>query len=161
MLDVPCGGGLALRGLRPGQRVRWIGVDLSEAMLGRFGTRVAARGLDGAQALHADMCALPLPDAVADLCLGYSGLHMVPDPAMAVRELARCLKPGGKLVGTTFLGDGTRRQRALFELGRRRGLNGPGLRACELRDWLTDAGIADADVTPERGFAVFRGRKPI
>ncbi len=28
ILDVPCGGGIALRGLRPGQRASWIGVDV-------------------------------------------------------------------------------------------------------------------------------------
>jgi SAM-dependent methyltransferase len=35
VLDVPCGGGVALRGLRPGQDARWIGVDLEPAMLAR------------------------------------------------------------------------------------------------------------------------------
>ena len=35
VLDVPCGGGVALRGLRPGQRVHWVGVDIEPAMLAR------------------------------------------------------------------------------------------------------------------------------
>ncbi len=39
VLDVPCGGGVALRALRPGQRVRWIAVDLDPAMLERCGRR--------------------------------------------------------------------------------------------------------------------------
>jgi SAM-dependent methyltransferase len=35
ILDVPCGGGLALRGLRPGQAVRYVAADLSPVMLDR------------------------------------------------------------------------------------------------------------------------------
>lgn len=37
VLDVPCGGGVALRALRPDQRVRWIAVDIDETMLERAG----------------------------------------------------------------------------------------------------------------------------
>jgi hypothetical protein len=62
-------------------------------------------------------------------------------------------------VGATFLADGSRRQRWLFEQSRRRGMNGPCCTAAELRGWLADAGVADPEVTPDRGFAIFRGRK--
>jgi SAM-dependent methyltransferase len=47
ILDVPCGGGVALRGLRPGQKARWIGVDVEPAMLDRARRRTAKhRGID-------------------------------------------------------------------------------------------------------------------
>jgi len=32
-----------------------------------------------------------------------------------VAEIARCLKPGGRLIGTTFLSDGSWRARAIFK----------------------------------------------
>ena len=35
VLDVPVGGGVALRGLRPGQGVRYVAADISQAMLDR------------------------------------------------------------------------------------------------------------------------------
>jgi SAM-dependent methyltransferase len=35
VLDVPCGGGVALRGLRPGQEVRYVAADISLDMLAR------------------------------------------------------------------------------------------------------------------------------
>jgi SAM-dependent methyltransferase len=41
ILDVPCGGGVALRSVRAGQRVRWIDVDLEPAMLRRAERRAA------------------------------------------------------------------------------------------------------------------------
>ena len=75
--------------------------------------------------VQADMQALPLPDATADLCLGYSGLHMVADPARTLAELVRCLKPGGELVGSTFLAEGARRRRGALGHGERTGQNGP------------------------------------
>jgi SAM-dependent methyltransferase len=160
VLDVPCGGGVALRALRPGQRVRYVAVDVDRTMLDRFTRRARERSLeDVVEPLQADMCALPLPDACADLCLSYSGLHMVPDPAAAVAEVLRCLKPGGELIGSTFLAEGSRRQRMLFRHGNERGINGPCSTPADLRRELEAGGILDATVEPERGFALFRGRK--
>jgi len=161
VLDVPCGGGVALRALRPGQRVRWIAVDVEPKMLVRCERRARERGLaDGAlELVEADMRALPLPDACADLCLAYSGLHMVGEPREAVAEMVRCLKPGGRLLGATFVAEGSRRQRLLLGHGVRSGQNGPLLPAAELRALLEDAGIADVEIAPERGLAIFRGRR--
>ncbi|MBS1870013.1 MAG: class I SAM-dependent methyltransferase [Actinobacteria bacterium] len=163
VLDVPCGGGVALRALRPGQRVRWLAVDVEPKMLARFAARARRRGLtEQAGALEliaADMRTLPLPDATADVCLAYSGLHMVSEPRAAVAELARCLKPGGALLGATFVAEGSRRQRALLGHGVRSGQNGPLVAAAELRALLEDAGIAELEIAPERGLAIFRGRR--
>jgi ubiquinone/menaquinone biosynthesis C-methylase UbiE len=158
ILDVPCGGGVALRALRPDQDVRYIAVDVSEKMLERAKRRAERRSLSQVEFAVADMRALPFPDGEADLVVCYSGLHMLEDPQPAVRELARCLKPGGELVGTTFLAEGSRRQQALFELDRRGGNPSPPRRE-DLRDWLDKAGIVEVAIEPERGFAVFRGRK--
>lgn len=162
VLDVPCGGGVALRGLRPGQRVRWIAVDIDATMLARFERRAREHGLTDAGSLElveADMRELPLPDATADVCLAYSGLHMVGEPQAAVAELVRCLKPGGELRGATFVADGSRRQKLLLGHGVRAGHNGPLLHAAELRRLFADAGIADVEIAPERGLAIFRGRR--
>lgn len=161
VLDVPCGGGVALRALRPGQRVRWIAVDLEPKMLERCERRAREHGLtDGSlQLVEADMRALPLPDATADVCLAYSGLHMVSEPQAAIAELARCLKPGGELRGATFVADGSWRQRLLLGHGARSGQNGPLIAAVELRRMFADAGITDVEIAPERGLAIFRGRR--
>jgi ubiquinone/menaquinone biosynthesis C-methylase UbiE len=158
ILDVPCGGGVALRALRPDQDVRYLAVDVSEKMLARARRRAKRRSLSQVEFALADMRALPFADGEMDLVVCYSGLHMVEDPEPAVRELVRCLRPGGQLVGTTFLAEGSRRQRALFELDRRGGNPTPPRRE-DLRYWLDKAGIGDVTIEPERGFAVFRGHK--
>jgi SAM-dependent methyltransferase len=158
ILDVPCGGGVAFRALLPDQDLRYIAVDLSERMLARAESRAEERSLNQIEFAVADMSELPLGDGEADLVVSYSGLHMVPDPGSAIREIVRCLKPGGELIGTTFVAEGSRRQRALFAIGGRSGHPvPPPFRA--LRDRLHDAGIAELEIEPTHGFAVFRGRR--
>jgi ubiquinone/menaquinone biosynthesis C-methylase UbiE len=158
VLDVPCGGGVAFRALPSGRDVRYVAIDIDERMLARARARASRRGLSRVEFMAGDMLALPFDDGEADLVLSYSGLHMVSDPERAVRELARCLKPGGRLIGTTFLADGTRRAQALLGIGARRGHPLPPARE-DLVRWLTDAGIADAQVGPQPGFATFGGRR--
>lgn len=158
ILDVPCGGGVAFRALRPDQDIRYIAGDLSEKMLSRAKRRARTRSLNQIELLTADMTALPFPDGQADLFLSYSGLHMINDPEQAINEIARCLKPGGQLIGTTFLAQGPRRARALFAIGSRSGHPLPPSRE-DLHRWLTTAGIADATIGPQPGFAAFSGHK--
>jgi SAM-dependent methyltransferase len=158
IIDVPCGGGVAFRALQPGQDVLYLAGDLCEKMLARARRRAIARSLDQVDLLTADMTALPFADRQADLFVSYSGLHMVSDPERAVNEIARCLKPGGRLVGTTFLADVSRRARALFAIGSLRGHPLPPQRE-DLRRWLTAAGMVDVAIGPQRGFVAFGGRR--
>jgi ubiquinone/menaquinone biosynthesis C-methylase UbiE len=159
IIDVPCGGGVAFRALRADQDVRYIAADLSEKMLARATRRARARSLNQIEFVAADMTALPFADGQADLFLSYSGLHMVNDPGRALSEIARCLKPSGRLIGTTFLSGGTRRARALFGIGGRRGHAVPPRRE-DLHRWLISAGIAEPRIGPHVGFAAFSGYKP-
>jgi ubiquinone/menaquinone biosynthesis C-methylase UbiE len=156
--DVPCGGGVALRALSPEQDVRYLAVDLSPKMLMRAERRARARSLQ-IELLEADMTDLPLADEEVDLFLSYSGLHMVPNPGEAVAEIARCLKPGGRLIGTTFFSDASLRARALFRVGSCSGHPLPPSRDA-LRGWLEAAGFDRPTIGPQRGFATFEGRKP-
>ncbi len=158
IVDVPCGGGVAFRALSPEQDVRYLAADLCPKMLRRAERRAQARSLKQVELLTADMTELPFADREADLFLSYSGLHMVGDPQKAVAEMARCLKPGGRLIGTTFLADGPRRARALFKAGSYRGHPLPPRRE-DLRRWLAAAGFDDPTIGPQAGFAVFEGRR--
>jgi len=112
IVDCPCGAGVALRELEPDKDVRYVCVDLSPSMLRRTRRRVDKRGLRQVEVLRADSTEIPLPDGSADLFLSYWGLHCFDDPAAALAEAARLLKPSGRLVGSTFvLGRDSLRQR--------------------------------------------------
>lgn len=158
IFDVPCGGGVAFRTLDAEQDVRYIAADLCPKMLSRAERRARRRSLEQIEFVLADMTALPFGDAEADLILSYSGLHMVDNPHQALREIARCLKPGGQLIGTTFFSDGSRRARLLFGIGSRSGHPTPPKRE-DVLDWLTSAGFVEPIIGPQRGFSAFSARK--
>ncbi|HEX3242479.1 MAG TPA: class I SAM-dependent methyltransferase [Solirubrobacterales bacterium] len=140
IVDCPCGAGPALRALDPERDVRYIGADLSPAMLRRIRRRAAARGIDGLELHHADAADLPLEDDTADLFLSYWGLHCFDDPVAAVAEMARVTKPDGRLVGSSFVhARDTMRQRLLIRPGL--GDFGPMGTEAEIRGWLEDAGF--------------------
>jgi ubiquinone/menaquinone biosynthesis C-methylase UbiE len=156
VLDVPCGGGVALRGLRTGQRVHWVGVDIEPAMLARARRRAARHPGADIQLLEGDMYRLPLADSTADLCLGYGGLHCLSRPQDALAEMARCLRPGGRLLGSTFLSEGNRRQRMLL---RNEDFGSTGS-ADDLREWLHGAGLSEVLVDRSDGLVVFSALRP-
>ena len=141
VLDVPCGGGVALRGLRRDQSVRYVAADMSTEMLARARTRAAGFGHDDVEFVEADITRMPFDDNEFDLCVSFNGLHCVADPAAAVREIARCVKPGGRLVGDSLVRGAGWRQDMGLNIGRRLGVFGAGGTVDELRSWLTDAGL--------------------
>jgi ubiquinone/menaquinone biosynthesis C-methylase UbiE len=155
VLDVPCGGGVALRGLRPGQGVRWVAVDIEPAMLDRARRRAAQHPSADVQLIEGDMYRLPLEDGTVDLCLSYGGLHCVARPQAALAEMARCLRPGAHLLGSTFLAQGSHRQRLLL---RNEDFGSTGS-AKDLRDWLQAAGFTDVSIDREDGLPVFSARR--
>jgi ubiquinone/menaquinone biosynthesis C-methylase UbiE len=156
--DVPCGGGVALRALRTGQNVRYLAGDLDPKMLQRTERKARTRSLGQVECVTADMTKLPFGDAEIDLFLSYSGLHMVAESQRAIDEIARCLKPGGHLIGTAFFSGGSRRARWIFEAGARRGHALPPDRN-QLISWLTAAGLPEPTIGPQPTFAAFSARK--
>jgi ubiquinone/menaquinone biosynthesis C-methylase UbiE len=100
VLDVACGTGLVtFRAAEAvGRNGRVLGIDLSGQMI-----ETARRGAEQREAPQAsfarmDAEALSLSAASFDVALCSLGLMYMPDPAKAVREMRRVLRPGGRLV---------------------------------------------------------------
>jgi SAM-dependent methyltransferase len=158
VVDCPCGAGPALRAVPGGGHLRYLGIDLSPAMLGRARRRAAARGLGEAEFLEADAAALPLESGSADLFLSYWGLHCFADPAAALAEVARVLKPGGRLVASSFVrGRDSLRQRLLIR-PHTGGFGALGSQA-EIERWLTTAGLAPDAVARSGPFLFLEATK--
>jgi demethylmenaquinone methyltransferase/2-methoxy-6-polyprenyl-1,4-benzoquinol methylase len=91
VLDACCGtGDLALEGARAGGRVT--GLDFSERMLAR-----ARRKSRAVEWVRGDVLALPFADESFDTATVGFGIRNVEDLGLGLRELARVIKPGGRL----------------------------------------------------------------
>ncbi len=95
-LDLACGPGTFLLAFAP--HVKFIcGLDLTPALLERARAAGAARRVSNAAFGCGEATALPWADASLDLALSAYSLHHFADPARVIRELARVLKPRGRV----------------------------------------------------------------
>jgi ubiquinone/menaquinone biosynthesis C-methylase UbiE len=100
ILDVGCGTGALLAAIRRAHpTARVLGVDLTPAML------AVAAGKLGAGLAVADAAALPFPVETFDLVLSTSSLHCWLDPVAGLREMARVVRPDGRVVVTDWCDD--------------------------------------------------------
>src|SRR3954466_5630127 len=93
--DLGCGTGQVASALAPFVR-RVIAVDRSGEMLQAARRRL--RDLPGAEVRRGELEALPIADEELDAATLILVLHHLPDPAAALAEAHRVLKPGGRLV---------------------------------------------------------------
>jgi ArsR family transcriptional regulator len=138
-LDLGAGTGRSLAAMSARAR-RAEGVDASREML-----TVARAALDAAGAAHArvvqgDIMALSYPDGAADLISLQQVLHYLPEPGAAVREAARVLASGGRLV-VTDLAPHTAEELRSHHAHRRLGFCDE-----EVLAWFAEAGLSEPTV---------------
>ncbi len=75
--------------------------DLSPGMVEAATTRARSRGYEAVFGRECDVQDLPFDDASFDVAIANHMLYHVPDPDLAIRELARVLRPGGVLLAST------------------------------------------------------------
>ena len=159
ILDIPCGGGVALRGLRGHQDVRYVAADISDAMLDRTREAAQERRLSQVEYVNADVEDLPFDDGTFDLVVSFTGLHCFPAPRESMAEIARVLRSGGRLSGSAVLNDSGIRHAPMRISGRLSGLMGPSASSLELRDWLATDGFEEITFTRSGGITYFTARR--
>jgi demethylmenaquinone methyltransferase / 2-methoxy-6-polyprenyl-1,4-benzoquinol methylase len=105
VIDVACGTGDLTEAFARTDAARVIGVDFTPEMLavaGRKRARLPEEIRSKVSYQEGDAQALNFPDSAADVVSIAFGIRNVADPARAVREFARILKPGGRLVILEF-----------------------------------------------------------
>ncbi len=99
LLDVGCGAGhwgRTLRQILPDARIS--GVDIESAFIERCRVLATAAGLEGCDYQVAPAENLPYPDETFDLVTCQTVMIHLHDPAVALQEMKRVLKPGGSLL---------------------------------------------------------------
>lgn len=157
LLDLGTGTGRMLQLCAP-LAERLVGVDRSREMLG-----VARANLDGAEyrncALRrASVDQLPFPDASFDVAICHMVLHFLPDPATAILEAGRVLRPRGRLILIDFAPHDS------SVLGPEHAHRWPGFTDKAIGGWLEEAGlVAGSPVALPGGpltVKLWRGERP-
>jgi SAM-dependent methyltransferase len=161
VLDIPTGGGVAIRGLRRGQGIRYVAADIAPEMLARAERVARERRVEAqVEVREADVERLPFEDGEFDVVLSFAGLHCFPDPGAAVLEIARVIRPGGRFTGSVFLtGTGPRYVPAIVG-GRLAGVMGPSGSRDDLDRWLRDAAFRDVGIEMSGAIGYFTATKP-
>ncbi len=73
-------------------------VDLSPQMLAQLDTRAKAKGIKNIVSVEGNIDSLPLPEASHDIVVMSQALHHANEPLVALKEAARILVPGGRLL---------------------------------------------------------------
>ncbi len=153
-LDVGCGTGADARALAQlvGANGRVVGVDPSETMI----TQARARSGDDAlpvEFLRADAAHLNLPDASFDGCYAIRVFQHLEDPRAVLAEMARVLRPGGRVVAAdpdhqTTVVDVVERELARRFLNWRSDTIRNGWIAYHMPAMMASLGLTDVSVTP-------------
>lgn len=138
-----------------GPEGRVIGVDMTPEMIDRSREAAVAAGLRNVEFRAGLLEALPVDDGWADVVISNGVLNLVPDKPAALREMARVLRPGGRLQAADIVlqravPDGSKGDVSLWT-----GCIAGGLQAPELARLVSDAGFTDVEVIP--GGDVFAG----
>ena len=103
VVDLGCGGGLDvfLAAAKVGPTGKAIGIDMTPEMLELARQNAAkaneGRGFPNVEFHQATIDKLPLPDASVDCVISNCVINLAPDKPAVFREIARVLKPGGRL----------------------------------------------------------------
>jgi SAM-dependent methyltransferase len=99
VVDLGSGGGLDvfLASKLVGPKGKAIGIDMTPEMIERARTNAKNGGYDNVEFHLATIDRLPLPDASVDCVISNCVINLAPDKPAVFREIARILKPGGRL----------------------------------------------------------------
>jgi len=99
VLDIGSGSGtdLLLAALLVGPSGRAIGLDMTDAMRRKAESNARAMGLANVEVVAANDDSIPLPDASVDVVTSNGVINLIPDKHAAIDEIARVLRPGGRV----------------------------------------------------------------
>lgn len=156
---VDCGSGagvdalIAARLVGPSGHV--IGIDMTPEMLTKARANAADAGLTNVEFVEGIHETLPVETGWADVVISNGVLNLVPDKAVALAEMYRVLRPGGRLQAADIVLERPASASSKQDVSLWTGCIAGGLLADELRGLIVAAGFTTVEVVP--GVEVFAG----
>jgi len=150
VLDLGSGGGIdvLLSARRVGPSGRAIGLDMTDEMLALAQRNAAEAGITNVEFVRGTIEAIPLPAESIDVVISNCVVNLAADKPAVFREIARVLRPGGRMGITDIVAEDHLTLAERAERGSWAGCIAGALSISEFRTSLEAAGLADVVVTP-------------
>jgi arsenite methyltransferase len=168
VLDLGSGGGIdvLLSARRVGPTGRAIGVDMTDEMLTLARRNADEAGASNVEFRKGTIEALPLDDASVDVVISNCVINLASDKPAVFREIARVLRPGGRMGVSDVVADDLLTPEERAERGSYVGCIAGALSFREFRAGLRAAGLTDVELVPTHQIvegmhsAIVRATKP-
>jgi arsenite methyltransferase len=168
VLDLGSGGGIdvLLSAQRVGPAGHAIGVDMTDEMLSLARRNAAEAGATNVEFLKGTIEALPLADATVDVVISNCVINLAADKHAVFAEIARVLRPGGRVGVSDIVADDQLTDAQRAERGSYVGCIAGALSFREFRTGLRAVGLTDVEIVPTHAVAegmhsaIIRATKP-
>jgi SAM-dependent methyltransferase len=155
VLDLGSGGGIdvLLSARRVGPTGRVFGLDMTDEMLALAARNITEAGVTNVELLKGHIESIPLPAASIDVVISNCVVNLAADKPAVFREIARVLRPGGRVGITDIVAEDALTAANRAERGSYTGCIAGALSFSELESGLRDVGLQDVSVTPTHAVA--------
>ena len=155
VLDLGSGGGIdvLLSAKRVGPTGRAIGLDMTDEMLALAQRNIAEAGATNVELVRGTIESIPLPAESVDVVISNCVINLAADKPAVFREIARVLKPGGRMGVTDIVAEDRLTAEERAERGSFTGCIAGALSFSEFRAGLEAAGLTDVTLTPTHDVA--------
>jgi SAM-dependent methyltransferase len=168
VLDLGSGGGIdvLLSATRVGPTGKAYGLDMTEEMLRLARANAAEAGATNVEFLEGLIEDIPLPDATVDVVISNCVINLSTDKPAVIREIARVLRPGGRVGVSDVVADDHLTPEDRAARGSYVGCIAGALTFAEYGELLLGAGLTDIEVDATHELtdgmygAIVRARKP-
>jgi arsenite methyltransferase len=168
VLDLGSGAGedVLISARRVGPSGHVIGLDMTDEMLDLARRHAAEAGVDNVWFVKGYLEDVPLPDGSVDVAISNCVINLTADKPRVLREVARVLRPGGRLAVSDVLADPDMDAATRADMAAYTGCIAGALTEDEFRAGLAAAGFEDVEIRPTHRVhpharsAIVRARKP-
>lgn len=157
-------GDISARRVGPGGEA--IGLDMTPEMLALARRNAAAAGVANARFLEGEIERIPLPDASVDIVISNCVINLSADKPRVLREVARVLRPGGRLAVSDVVADEDMDAATRSDMDAWTGCIAGALTRASYEAALSGAGLEELEIRETHrvhahaGSAIIRARKP-